>query len=152
MANIFHMSEMVSLALHSIIIIAAQGGQLVNAKKIADTIGASEAHLNKALQQLVKAGYIHSVRGPRGGFTLAKVADEITLLEIYETIEGPISFAGCPMNCSKCVFASCIFGGLPEKANREFKEYMQKKKVSDCLGEIKHELLPTRCQCSPPKN
>ena len=34
MANIFHMSEMVSLALHSIIIIAAQGEQLVNAKKL----------------------------------------------------------------------------------------------------------------------
>ncbi|HHW55142.1 MAG TPA: Rrf2 family transcriptional regulator [Firmicutes bacterium] len=50
MANIFHMSEMVSLALHSIIIIAARGEELISAKEIADQLGASRAHLTKTLQ------------------------------------------------------------------------------------------------------
>ncbi|MGB4416665.1 MAG: Rrf2 family transcriptional regulator [bacterium] len=152
MANIFHMSEMVSLALHSIIIIAAQGEQLVNAKKVAELLGASEAHLNKALQQLVKAGYIRSVRGPKGGFTLAKNPNEINLLEIYATIEGPIDIKGCPMNCKKCIFQDCIFGGVPEEANQKFKEYMQNKTVGDCMRDIKENLFSTPCQCSSPKN
>ena len=47
MANVFYISEMVSLALHSILIIAAvKEGQLVNTKKIASLLGAS-AHLAK---------------------------------------------------------------------------------------------------------
>lgn len=131
MASIFHMSEMVSLALHSILIIASNDNKLVNLKNIAEEIGASEAHLSKTLQQLAKAGYIHSVRGPKGGFTLSKDADEITLLDIYESIEGPIKTAGCPMGYEKCPFKNCILGGFPEKVSQEFKEYMMNKKISD---------------------
>lgn len=140
LANIFHISEMVSLALHSILIIAAKDKQLVNAKKMAEIIGASEAHLTKALQQLVRAGYIRSVRGPKGGFALLKDASEITLLDIYEAIEGPIKIEGCPMNCKKCAFKTCIFGGVPERLNQEFKQYMMNKKVSDFRGNLKYEL------------
>ncbi|MDD3840649.1 MAG: Rrf2 family transcriptional regulator [Clostridia bacterium] len=140
LANIFHMSEMVSLALHSILIIAAKDKQLVNAKKISEIIGASEAHLAKTLQQLVKAGYIRSVRGPKGGFTLLKEASEITLLDIYQAIEGPIRVEGCPMNCEKCAFKTCIFGGIPEKLNQEFRQYMMSKRVSDFKGNLKYDL------------
>ena len=150
MANIFHLSEMVSLALHSIIIIAARGEELISAKEIADQLGASRAHLTETLQQLVKAGYIHSERGPRGGFTLAKRADEITLLEIYEAIEGPLDFAGCPMKCKECIYSSCIFGSVPEKINQEFKQYMENRKVSDCVEDLKDKALLNLCQCSPP--
>lgn len=140
MANIFHMSEMVSLALHSILIIDAKDNQLVNAKSIAEKMEASEAHLAKVLQQIVKTGYIRSVRGPKGGFSLIKDANEITLLDIYELFEGSIKIKGCPMNYQICPFKSCIFGGIPEKLNQEFNEYMMSKKVSDFRGNLKYDL------------
>ncbi|MCG8514855.1 MAG: Rrf2 family transcriptional regulator [Halanaerobiales bacterium] len=136
MASIFNISEMVSLALHSIIIIAVHTGQLVNVKKIAKKIGASEAHLAKVLQQLVKGGYISSVRGPKGGFALAKAPDDITLFAIYELFEGPIEIEGCPMNCQNCAFKSCILGKVPQKLNQEFLNYLNNHKVSDFLGEL----------------
>ena len=47
-------------------------------------------YLLKILQQLVKANVLTSKRGPRGGFYLAREAEEITLLEIIEAVDGPL--------------------------------------------------------------
>ena len=48
-------------------------------------------YLLKILQQLVKANLLYSKRGPSGGFTLAKQADKITVLQIIEAVEGPMA-------------------------------------------------------------
>ena len=53
-------------------------------------------HLSaKILQTLVKGNIVKSSRGTGGGYTLAKPADEITLLEVIECIEGPICLNYC---------------------------------------------------------
>jgi DNA-binding IscR family transcriptional regulator len=44
----------------------------------------------KVLAQLVKAGPARSVKGPGGGYSLARVPKEITLLDIIEAVGGPI--------------------------------------------------------------
>lgn len=48
------------------------------------------SYLLKVLEQLVKANILRSKKGPRGGFTLARPAEDITILEIIEAIEGPM--------------------------------------------------------------
>jgi len=48
-------------------------------------------YLLKILQQLVRANVLRSKRGPRGGFNLAKPAKKITMLEIIEAVEGPMT-------------------------------------------------------------
>ena len=48
-------------------------------------------YLLKILQAMVRANVLRSKRGPRGGFTLARPATEITLLEIIEAAGGPIA-------------------------------------------------------------
>ena len=47
-------------------------------------------YLLKIMQQLVRAGVLRSKRGPRGGFSLAKSPNKITMLEIVEAVEGPL--------------------------------------------------------------
>jgi Rrf2 family protein len=47
-------------------------------------------YLLKILQQLVRANVLRSKRGPRGGFFLARPAENITLLEIIEAVDGPM--------------------------------------------------------------
>ena len=47
-------------------------------------------YLLKILQQLVKANVLRSKRGPRGGFSLARPAKKITLLNIIEAVDGPM--------------------------------------------------------------
>jgi len=49
-----------------------------------------ERFLLKVLKPLVSAQVLHSVKGPNGGYRLARPANEISVLEILEAVEGPI--------------------------------------------------------------
>ena len=59
----------------------------------------------KILRRLVRAGLLDSSRGVRGGFSLARDADEITLLEVVEAIEGPLALTRCAQDGSCCEWA-----------------------------------------------
>lgn len=49
-----------------------------------------ERFLLKVLKPLVGIGVLRSIKGPNGGYKLAKTADKISVLEILEAVEGPI--------------------------------------------------------------
>jgi Rrf2 family protein len=61
-----------------------------------------EKFLAKIFQSLSKAGLIKSHRGVKGGFTLGKPADEITMRELVETIQGPYSLSKCLRDDDEC--------------------------------------------------
>jgi Rrf2 family protein len=48
-------------------------------------------YLLKIMQQMVRANVLRSKRGPRGGFSLAKPANKISMLEIVEAVDGPMA-------------------------------------------------------------
>ena len=57
---------------------------------IARDRGISEKFLLKVLKPLVSIRVLRSVKGPHGGYRLARPANEINLLEIVEAVDGPI--------------------------------------------------------------
>ena len=60
--------------------------------------------LAKIISQLSIAGLLHTSRGARGGVTLARDPQEITLLEVVEAIDGPISLNECTHSTGACPF------------------------------------------------
>ena len=58
------------------------------AAKLAEYHGVPAAYMAKHLQALARAGILETVKGPRGGYRLARVPNDITVLEIVEAIEG----------------------------------------------------------------
>ena len=59
--------------------------------------------LAKIISQLSISGLLHTSRGAKGGVTLAKKPSEITLLDVVESIDGPIALNECSTpegNCS----------------------------------------------------
>jgi Rrf2 family protein len=60
----------------------------VAGKRIAQLHHIPAGYLLKVLQQLARANILLSVRGPQGGFVLARTAEKISLLEIIEAVEG----------------------------------------------------------------
>jgi len=131
MNSILNLSEATLLALHSMAIIAKEGEKLVNTKHIAQLINASGNHLAKILQRLNRAGLIKSIRGPRGGFMLSKDSGKISLLEIFESIEGKFKPKKCLMNCDKCPFKNCILGTFHTDVNKRFVDYFGTTYLSD---------------------
>jgi len=61
--------------------------------------------LAKILQKLVKAKIVRSYRGVKGGFSLAKQARDITVLEVLEAIEGKLALNICISDKKKCSFS-----------------------------------------------
>ncbi len=132
MARIVHISEAVSLALHSMIIIA-QSKKLINLNQVAEMTGTSKNHLAKVSQVLVKKNFLKSTRGPSGGFILKKPPEKITLLEIFESIEGEIECEGCPSDKQKCPFNKCMMGNIVQKATNEVKDFLRKQTLKDYI-------------------
>ena len=111
MADLLKMSEATALALHTMVIIGEQEAP-ISASPMAKRLCASEAHIFKVLHQLVRAGLLRSKRGPHGGYELARSADEITLMEVYEVFEGPMRKDGCLFGQSTCSRLTCILDEL----------------------------------------
>ena len=70
-------------------------GVTASAAQLAEHYGVPVAYLAKQLQALVRAGVLSGTTGPRGGFRLARPADQITLLQIVEAVDGGSPFYTC---------------------------------------------------------
>lgn len=77
-------------------------GRIALIGEIAEASQVPPAFLAKILQPFTKSGLVSSTRGVTGGFSLVKNPEEITLREIIETIEGPITPNRCVMGADAC--------------------------------------------------
>jgi Rrf2 family protein len=68
-----------------------QGDGVVLSQDVSRQYDIPLEYLLKILQQLVRANVLRSKRGPRGGFSLAKATNKITMLEIIEAVDGPLT-------------------------------------------------------------
>jgi Rrf2 family protein len=70
-------------------------GVAVSAAQLAEHYDLPVAYLAKQLQALVRAGVLTASTGPRGGFRLARPADQVTMLQVVEAVDGGSSFYTC---------------------------------------------------------
>jgi len=131
---ILNITEAANLALHSLAYLANhQADWPISTANAAKPFQASEAHLNKVFQRLNKAGLVGSVRGPRGGFVLARDPGEITLLEIFEAIDGPMPKETCLLGRHTCTFGNCIFGTLLPTIHGMVSEHFAGTSLADLI-------------------
>jgi Rrf2 family iron-sulfur cluster assembly transcriptional regulator len=74
----------------------------VQLKVIAGSCEVSEAFLAKIFQMLGQAGIVKSHRGVKGGFSLARPAEEISLRDVVEVCEGGIVLNHCLRKVNPC--------------------------------------------------
>ena len=130
MATTLRISEAASLALHSMAYLGANPERLVTSREILSALRVSDTHLMKVLGRLVKTGMIRSIRGPNGGFLLTKPADKITLLDVYESIEGKPNFNSCLLGTPVCRDKKCILGNLISNVNHEVLDYLSRTNLA----------------------
>ena len=77
-------------------------------KAISGSQSITSAFISRLAVPLKRAGLIRALRGIGGGLRLAKSPEDITLLEIMETLDGPVSILKClakPKSCKR--FRGC---------------------------------------------
>ncbi|WP_207537481.1 RrF2 family transcriptional regulator [Sabulicella rubraurantiaca] len=65
---------------------AGRGGEVTGAAEVADRLGAARRGIEPLLQALVRAGILDSLRGPRGGYRMARAPREVRLAEVLEAV------------------------------------------------------------------
>ena len=131
MAEILKISQASSLAFHSLLLLARQPEKKFSTPELARKLKVSEAHLSKVLQTLVRSGFLKAERGPAGGYQLAKSPERITLLEVYQAIEGRYQIRKCLLEKKICFAQQCLFQGLIEELNKEIKDYLRQTRLQD---------------------
>lgn len=91
-------------ALRLMLDLAQHSGGFVPLRDIAQRQGISMKYLEQIVSQLCKAGYLKSIRGPQGGYKLAKAAEEYTAGEILRVTEGSL----CPVSCADGEAEPCV--------------------------------------------
>jgi Rrf2 family protein len=76
----------------------------VGIRQIAELHGITESYLSKVFARLRKAGIVRSVPGVKGGYELARPAEEVSFWDIIEALEGPSSFFQCAEIRKKNIF------------------------------------------------
>ena len=131
MSTMLRISEAASLAMHAMALLARDPERVRSTHAMAEELGASEAHLTKVLQRLTRAGLVKPVRGAAGGFLPNKPLNKVSMLEVYEAIEGPMPDTTCLLRKRVCDGHPCILGDLMTTVNREVKRTFTRTRLSD---------------------
>ena len=131
MGKILNISEAASLALHTMVLLSGRESEQLTTKEIASKLGGSEFHLAKIMQRLTRAGFVTALRGPKGGFRLRRPSNSITLLNVFEAIEGRFDPSDCLAGAPVCSDGKCILGNLLESINSQVRSYLGRTRLSD---------------------
>lgn len=100
----YALRAMIDLAMHS-------GVGPVLRQEIAERQGISAEYVAQLFSVLQKAGLVRGVKGPGGGYVLARAPDTVTALDIIQAVEGPVAVVNCvlpePEDEAVCNRADC---------------------------------------------
>jgi FeS assembly SUF system regulator len=80
----------------------------LSSREIAERTQLPLPAVSKILKALTRKGLLHSQRGPRGGYSLARRPDHINVVDMITALEGPIGLTECTLHPGQCLQeASC---------------------------------------------
>jgi len=105
---VIKLSPAAELAVRAVLVLAERYGQgPVNLETICAQRDLPRQYLAKILALLARADLVTAVRGKHGGYLLSREPGRITLLEVIETVEGPIALNFCQHDPPKCDHIDC---------------------------------------------
>ena len=124
-----------------LICLARRGpGATVMLEDISQEEGIPSSFLGKIFQSLAKAGLTRSVRGTGGGLILVRLPEQISLLEVFEAIEGPIALQRCLQTTPSCERqVGCALCSVFEQAQDQVKDVFSRTTIADLVK--KHQPL-----------
>ena len=128
----------VDYAVRMLIYLGKKGcGNLITKNEVAETCNIPPLYLAKIAQTLSKNGIINIAKGSKGGYILIRTPEDISLLEIIETMNGKIYMNQCLKDQSICKFSnSCYVHKIWIKLTEEIREKLNKISLKDlCIND-----------------
>ncbi|MBE6034025.1 RrF2 family transcriptional regulator [Aminipila sp.] len=117
-------------------------GEHISLKDISRRQNVSIKYLEQIVSQLSKAGYLNSVRGPQGGYKLAKKPKEYTIGEILRMSEGKFAPTACLLDeenqCDK--YDECATITFWEGLYKVINEYLDSYTLEDIVQQHKEKV------------
>lgn len=83
------------LAMRTLMFCAVNNERLVRKREIAEACQASENHLAQVIHVLGQRGFLITLRGRAGGLRLGRAASDITVGEVFRSLEAEVPLADC---------------------------------------------------------
>ncbi len=111
-------------------------GNPVTLKDIAQQEAIPVAYLQQLFVKLRKRNLVKSIRGPGGGFILARHPSEITIGEVIRTAEGKPAAVGCRKSGRSCgMIGRCKTQGMWEALEGRMEQFLDSISVNDLFPE-----------------
>lgn len=115
--------------------------RLFSASGLATALGLGPATVSKILKMLGQHGLVISTRGSRGGYSLARPADQISIAQIIDALDDqPFGLTECTATPGVCnVEADCHIRTNWERINNIVRRTLEEVSVADMVGSVTDE-------------
>lgn len=114
-----------------------------NARELAASTGLPLPVVSKILKALTREGFLHSQRGAKGGYALARRAEEISVAAVIDALEGPIALTECGTHVGACERESrCAVRAPWQQINREVRKALERVRLSHLVPPGGHSAQP----------
>lgn len=113
----------------------APEGERLSVRRLAADQNIPAAFLPRVMGDLVTGRLVDGAPGRRGGYRLARAADEVSLLEIVEAVEGDVRRRHCILRGGPCQLNGvCAVHPVFASAQDDLLERLANAKVADLIG------------------
>lgn len=129
-------SKKLALALEAVVDVAFHGGaEPVQSQDIARRLGLPRRYLEQVLQQLVRTAVLKGVRGPKGGYRLARERRRVTVGEVVRVVQGMEEPIGEEAGVSESALGVRVIAPFWEEVEQDLMDRLDKVTVEDLCRE-----------------
>jgi Rrf2 family protein len=121
-------------AVRTVLYLAKNRDRTASVTEVAKAMHIPKSFLAKLLQRLVRSHILTSSRGVNGGFQLAQLPSEITLLSIVEAVQGPAGINVCAIDSKRCKLSStCAVHPVWVEIRKEVEKRLKREKIGKLI-------------------
>lgn len=112
---------------------AGDPARVHNARELAESAHLPLPMVSKILKALAREGFLASHRGVKGGYTLARLPADVSVVEVIDALEGPIALTECGSgSCER--EASCRVRAPWQRINKVVRQSLEDVRLADLVG------------------
>jgi Rrf2 family transcriptional regulator, nitric oxide-sensitive transcriptional repressor len=134
-------SQTAEYALRAIVYLADRNDAPQTTQQIAEVTRVPAGYLAKVMQGLSRAGLVHAQRGLHGGFTLARTAEELTVLDVVQAVDPLRRIERCPLGI-KDHQSLCPLHRRLDSAVAMVEQALGESTIAELLAEPKRGKMP----------